>query len=209
LDQGQKMKARRNDSGGGLASASLEELVREVLIRVGEDPRREGLLRTPERVKRSFEFLTKGCQEDPQAILRGALFRVSYDEMVMVKDIEMFSLCEHHLLPFFGKVHVAYIPKGKVIGLSKIPRLVDCFARRLQVQERLTTQIAEAIRTAIRPLGVGVVIEARHLCMMMRGVEKQHSAAVTSAMLGAFRSSKRTRDEFLSLIHGRANGSLI
>ncbi|MGA3213013.1 MAG: GTP cyclohydrolase I FolE [Terriglobales bacterium] len=203
------MKARRNDSGGGLASASLEELVREVLIRVGEDPRREGLLRTPERVKRSFEFLTKGCQEDPQAILRGALFRVSYDEMVMVKDIEMFSLCEHHLLPFFGKVHVAYIPKGKVIGLSKIPRLVDCFARRLQVQERLTTQIAEAIRTAIRPLGVGVVIEARHLCMMMRGVEKQHSAAVTSAMLGAFRSSKRTRDEFLSLIHGRANGSLI
>ena len=136
-----------------LNSASFEDLVRELLIRVGENPGREGLLRTPERVRRSFEFLTKGCQGDPQAILKGALFSVSYDEMVIVKDIEMFSLCEHHLLPFFGKVHVAYIPKGKVIGLSKIPRLVDCFARRLQVQERMTTQIAEAIETAIRPSG--------------------------------------------------------
>jgi GTP cyclohydrolase IA len=196
----------KNESSA-LAESSFEDLVREMLIRIGENPGREGLLRTPGRVQRAFEFLTKGCQGDPQAIVRGALFSVTYDEMVIVKDIEMFSLCEHHLLPFFGKVHVAYIPKGKVIGLSKIPRLVDCFARRLQVQERMTTQIADAIESAIRPLGVGVVVEARHLCMMMRGVEKQHSAAVTSAMRGAFRSSKRTRDEFLSLIHGRTNGN--
>jgi GTP cyclohydrolase I len=189
-----------------LTSASFEELVREMIVRLGEDPQREGLARTPERVHRALEQLTKGYKEDAEAILRGALFNVSYDEMVIVKDIEMFSLCEHHLLPFFGKVHVAYIPNGRVIGLSKLPRLVEVFARRLQVQERLTTQIAETIQNAIEPQGVGVVIEARHLCMMMRGVEKQHSAAVTSSMLGCFRDCKETREEFLSLIHQRANG---
>jgi len=188
-------------------TASLPELTREMLLRLGEDPQREGLLRTPERMAQALEFLTKGYQEDPEEILRGALFTEEYDEMVIVKDVEMFSLCEHHLLPFFGKVHVAYIPNGKVIGLSKIPRLIDVFARRLQVQERLTLQIAECIQQAIAPEGVGVVIEARHLCMMMRGVEKQHSAAVTSSMLGAFRNEENTRQEFLSLIRARANGN--
>jgi GTP cyclohydrolase I len=153
-------------------------------------------------MERSLQYLTKGYQEDPAETLVSAMFDVAYDEMVIVKDIEMFSLCEHHLLPFFGKVHVAYIPNGKVIGLSKVPRLVEVFARRLQVQERLTTQIAQAIESAIKPQGVGVVIEARHLCMMMRGVEKQHSATLTSSMLGAFRN-KETREEFLALIHGR------
>jgi GTP cyclohydrolase I len=190
-----------------LTSASFAELMREVLVRLGEDPKREGLQATPERVQRSLEYLTKGYKDDPAAILRGALFSVNYDEMVIVKDIEMFSLCEHHMLPFFGKVHVAYIPKGKVIGLSKIPRLVECFSRRLQVQERLTTQIAEAIQNAIQPMGVGVVIEARHLCMMMRGVEKQHSQAVTSSMQGVFRNSQKTREEFLALIRGKGNGN--
>ena len=189
-----------------LTSASYEELVREMIVRLGEDPDREGLARTPERVKKAMQFLVKGYKEDPEALLRKALFTVSYDEMVIVKDIEMFSLCEHHLLPFFGKVHVAYIPNGKVIGLSKIPRLIEIFSRRLQIQERLTTQIAEAIQHAIEPQGVGVVIEARHLCMMMRGVEKQHSSAVTSAMLGSFRSEEETRTEFLSLIRQRTNG---
>ncbi len=188
-----------------LTSASYEELVREMIIRLGEDPEREGLLRTPERVEKEMYFLTKGYRDDPEALLRNALFTVSYDEMVIVKDIEMFSLCEHHLLPFFGKVHVAYIPNGKVIGLSKIPRLIDAFSRRLQIQERLTTQIAEAIQKAVEPQGVGVVIEARHLCMMMRGVEKQHSAAVTSSMLGCFRQEEETRTEFLSLIRQRTN----
>ncbi|HUK88418.1 MAG TPA: GTP cyclohydrolase I FolE [Terriglobales bacterium] len=191
-----------------LTSASLEELARELLVRLGEDPGRDGLLRTPERMARALQYLTKGYQEDPERILKDALFEVSYDEMVIVKDIEMFSLCEHHMLPFYGKVHVAYIPKGRVIGLSKVPRLIDIFARRLQVQERLTTQIAETIQRAIAPQGVGVVIEARHLCMMMRGVEKQHSAAVTSSMLGVFRDELDTRQEFLSLIRNRAtNGS--
>ena len=189
-----------------VTSASFEELVRELIVRLGEDPNREGLMRTPDRVRRAYEFLTKGYKEDPEAMLKKALFTVTYDEMVIVKDIEMFSLCEHHMLPFFGKVHVAYIPKGKVIGLSKLPRLIEIFARRLQIQERLTTQIAETIQNAIQPQGVGVVIEARHLCMMMRGVEKQHSAAVTSAMLGIFRDSEETRTEFLSLIPNRANG---
>ena len=185
-----------------LGSTSLQELTREMLLRLGEDPERDGLLRTPERMEKSLLYLTKGYQENPEETLLGAMFEVAYDEMVIVKDIEMFSLCEHHLLPFFGKVHVAYIPQGKVIGLSKVPRLVDVFARRLQVQERLTTQIAEAIRSAINPQGVGVVVEARHLCMMMRGVEKQHSSTITSSMLGAFRE-KETRDEFLRLIKGR------
>jgi GTP cyclohydrolase I len=189
-----------------LTSSTYEELMREILIRLGEDPDREGLARTPERVHKAFEFLTKGYREDPEALLREALFTVSYDEMVIVKDIEMFSLCEHHMLPFFGKVHVAYIPNGKVIGLSKIPRLVELFSRRLQIQERLTTQIAETIQKTIEPQGVGVVIEARHLCMMMRGVEKQHSEAVTSSMLGSFRAEEETRAEFLALIRQRPNG---
>jgi GTP cyclohydrolase IA len=189
-----------------LTSASFEDLVREMIVRLGEDPTREGLVDTPERVHRAYEYFLKGYREDPQAMLKDALFSVNYDEMVIIKDVEMFSLCEHHMLPFFGKVHVAYIPNGKVIGLSKIPRLVEIFARRLQIQERLTTQIAETIQNAIQPQGVGVVIEARHLCMMMRGVEKQHSAAVTSSMLGCFRDSQETRTEFLSLIRQRPNG---
>ncbi|MDT8070879.1 MAG: GTP cyclohydrolase I FolE [Terriglobia bacterium] len=188
-----------------ITSASYEELVREMLVRLGEDPDREGLRQTPERVRKAMQFLTRGYQEDPETILNSALFTVNYDEMVIVKDIEMFSLCEHHMLPFFGKVHIAYIPNGKVIGLSKLPRLVEVFSRRLQVQERLTTQIAETIQETIKPQGVGVVVEARHLCMMMRGVEKQHSAAVTSAMLGAFRDLD-TRSEFLSLIRNGKNG---
>ena len=189
-----------------LTSATFENLVREILVRLGEDPTREGLLRTPERVHHAFQFLTKGYQQDPDTMLKNALFTVSYDEMVIVKDVEVFSLCEHHMLPFFGKVHVAYIPNGKVIGLSKIPRLIEIFSRRLQIQERLTTQIAETIQKAIQPQGVGVVIEARHLCMMMRGVEKQHSSAVTSSMLGCFRDEQETRTEFLSLINHRNGG---
>ncbi|HXE06128.1 MAG TPA: GTP cyclohydrolase I FolE [Bryobacteraceae bacterium] len=183
----------------GLSGYTLAEMYREILLRLGEDPSREGLLNTPVRVQKSLEFLTKGYDEDPNRILLDALFHVDYDEMVIVKDIEMFSLCEHHMLPFFGKVHVAYIPNGKVIGLSKIPRLVEVFARRLQVQERMTRQIADAIQDAIAPQGVGVVIEARHLCMMMRGIEKQNSSTVTSAMVGCFRE-KETRTEFLSLV---------
>jgi len=189
-----------------LTSAGFEDLVREMIVRIGEDPDREGLIRTPERVKKAFDHLTRGYKIDPEELLRGALFTVTYDEMVIVKDIEMFSLCEHHMLPFFGKVHIAYIPNGKVIGLSKMPRLVEVFSRRLQIQERLTTQIAETIQKTIEPQGVGVVVEARHLCMMMRGVEKQHSSAVTSSMLGCFREEQETRTEFLSLIRQRTNG---
>src|SRR5664279_5098318 len=158
-----------------LTSASFEELAREMLVRLGEQPDREGLLKTPERFSQALQYFTKGYSEDPERILKAALFSTNYDEMVIVKDIEFFSLCEHHLLPFFGKVHVAYIPRRKVIGLSKLPRIVDMFARRLQLQERMTQQIAETIEEVISPLGVGVVCEARHLCMMMRGVEKQHS----------------------------------
>jgi GTP cyclohydrolase I len=197
---------KKPETDGDLSRVGLEELTHELLLRLGEDPERDGLVRTPERMAKALQFLTRGHQEDPHDILRNALFDVDYDEMVIVKDIEMFSLCEHHVLPFFGKVHVAYIPNGKVIGLSKIPRLVDVFARRLQVQERLTRQIAETIQEAIQPLGVGVVIEARHLCMMMRGVEKQHSSAITSAMLGAFRDERPTREEFLALIRNK-NGN--
>jgi len=195
-----------NPQAPTLTSASYEDLVREMIVRLGEDPTREGLSNTPERVRKAMQFLTKGYNEDPETVLKGALFTVNYDEMVIVKDIEMFSLCEHHMLPFFGKVHVAYIPNGRVIGLSKIPRLVELFSRRLQIQERLTTQIAETIQKVIEPQGVGVVIEARHLCMMMRGVEKQHSEAVTSSMLGSFRNEQETRHEFLSLIRQRPNG---
>jgi len=196
-----------DQSSSPASEATTQELLRELLLRLGEDPDRDGLVRTPERMQKSLEFLTRGYQQDADKVLQGALFDVTYDEMVIVKDIEMFSLCEHHLLPFFGKVHVAYIPNGKVLGLSKIPRLVDIFARRLQVQERLTVQIAETIQNAIQPQGVGVVIEARHLCVMMRGVEKQHSSAVTSHMLGSFRTLQNTRDEFLSLIRNGKNGS--
>jgi GTP cyclohydrolase I len=191
----------------GLSGFSTQEMYREILSRIGEDPARDGLVSTPARVEKSMAFLTKGYDEDPSSILLGALFDVDYDEMVIVKDIEMFSLCEHHMLPFFGRVHVAYIPNGKVIGLSKIPRLIEVFARRLQVQERLTRQIADAIQDAIQPQGVGVVIEARHLCMMMRGIEKQRSSTVTSAMVGCFRQ-KETRSEFLSLVRQPAAGSL-
>ena len=187
-----------------LKDVSTQDLYREILARFGEDPNRDGLLATPGRVEKAMAYLTKGYSEDPNQILRGALFEVDYDEMVIVKDVEMYSLCEHHMLPFFGRVHVAYIPKGKVIGLSKIARLVEVFARRLQVQERMTRQIADAIQEAISPLGVGVVIEARHLCMMMRGIEKQNSSTVTSAMVGCFQK-KETRTEFLSLV--RAPGT--
>ena len=189
------------------AALSTQELYRELLLRVGEDPTRDGLLDTPERMEKSMAFLTRGYTQDVPTVLHGALFDVEYDEMVIVKDIEFYSLCEHHLLPFYGKAHVAYLPKGKVIGLSKLPRLVDVFARRLQVQERLTTQIADAITEAIQPQGVAVILEAQHLCMMMRGVEKQHSATVTSAMRGVFKSQLQTRNEFLSLIR-RPNGNL-
>ncbi len=182
---------------------AMEEAVRTILRQIGEKPERDGLLRTPARVAKSLRFLTSGYQQDLDKVLNGALFTVAYDEMVIVKDIEIFSLCEHHLLPFFGRCHVAYIPNSKVIGLSKIPRLVDVFARRLQIQERLTTQIAEAIMERIRPQGVGVVIEARHLCMIMRGVEKQNSVAVTSHMTGLFRDCELTRAEFLRLIRER------
>ncbi len=191
----------------GLSGVSTQAMYREILTRLGEDPNRDGLVATPGRVEKSLAFLTKGYEQDPAEILHGALFDVNYDEMVIVKDIEMFSLCEHHMLPFFGKVHVAYIPKGKVIGLSKIPRLVEVFARRLQVQERMTRQIADAIQDAIAPQGVGVVIEARHLCMMMRGIEKQHSSTVTSAMVGCFQE-KETRTEFLSLVRQPGSAAL-
>jgi GTP cyclohydrolase I len=200
----ERMSQPQQDEITGLQNASFEELVREMLSRVGEDPSREGLINTPQRVVKSMQHLTRGYSQQPSDVLNGALFTVDYDEMVIVKDIEMFSLCEHHMLPFFGKVHIAYIPNGKVIGLSKLPRLVEVFARRLQVQERLTTQLADAIQETIQPQGVGVVIEARHLCMMMRGVEKQHSAAVTSAMLGVFRQQE-TRNEFLSLLREKTH----
>jgi GTP cyclohydrolase I len=182
----------------------IAELMRRVIEGLGEDPAREGLVRTPLRAEKALKFLTSGYAMDLDKIVNKALFHVEYDEMVIVKDIEFFSLCEHHMLPFYGKMHVAYLPDEKVIGLSKIPRIVDMFARRLQVQERLTQQVAETIRDVLHPKGVGVICEARHFCMMMRGVEKQHSGAVTSSMLGAFRERKETRDEFLALV--RNNG---
>ena len=187
----------------------MQELIRRLLAEMGEDPTREGLLDTPKRVEKAYRFLTSGYDADIDQVLNNALFTVDYSEMVIVKDIDFYSLCEHHLLPFFGKCHVAYIPKTRVIGLSKIPRLVDVFARRLQVQERLTNQIAGVIREKISPLGVAVVMEATHLCMSMRGVEKQNSFAVTSAMLGAFRDNARTRMEFLELIKLRSAGPAV
>lgn len=181
----------------------MQELYHQLLTGIGEDPAREGLLKTPERAARAMTFLTRGYHQNLDDIINGAMFSTENDEMVIVKDIELYSLCEHHLLPFFGKCHVAYIPKGRIIGLSKIPRIVDMFARRLQVQENLTKQIAETVMAAVQPLGVGVVIEAEHLCVKMRGVEKQNSLMVTSHMLGAFRKDPRTRSEFLTLIQHR------
>lgn len=177
-----------------------ERLIRELLSELGENPEREGLKKTPMRVSKMFEFLTKGYREDVKAVLNGAVFKEEYSEMVIVRDIDFFSLCEHHLIPFYGKVHVAYIPSGKIIGLSKIPRIVEVFARRLQVQERMTQQIAQTLYDHLNPQGVGVVVEARHLCMIMRGVEKQNSIATTSSMLGTFRDDVKTRSEFLTLI---------
>ena len=183
-----------------LHQATLEEMYAEILHRIGEDPARDGLLRTPERMDKAMRFLTQGYERTVADVVHEALFDVDYDEMVIVKDIEFYSLCEHHLLPFFGRAHIAYVPKGKVIGLSKIPRILDVFARRLQVQERLTQQVAEAIDAQIHPQGVAVVLEAQHLCMMMRGVEKQGSSTVTSSMLGVFKTGQQTRNEFLSLL---------
>jgi GTP cyclohydrolase IA len=199
-------KVRRIAAPSSRASSGrTPDIVRELLSSLGEDAGREGLLETPRRAAEALEFLTSGYHMRIEEILNGALYSVTYDEMVIVKDIELFSLCEHHLLPFFGKCHVAYVPDKKVVGLSKIPRLVDMFARRLQIQERLTTEIAETLQEQIHPQGVGVVVEARHLCMMMRGVEKQHSQTVTSAMLGVFREQEQTREEFLSLVLGRSH----
>ena len=177
--------------------------IERILEALGEDTKRAGLVRTPARVETALRFLTSGYKADLARIVNGAIYEVKYDEMVIVKDIEFFSLCEHHMLPFYGKMHVAYLAKNKVIGLSKLPRIIDVFARRLQIQERLTQEVAQCIQNLLDPLGVGVIAEAQHFCMMMRGVEKQHSGTVTSAMLGAFRSNKETRDEFLSLIRGK------
>jgi GTP cyclohydrolase I len=182
---------------------NIQELTKQLLENLGEDPTREGLIKTPQRVEKAMQFLTSGYQQDVQSILNNAIFEENYDEMVVIKDIEMYSLCEHHLLPFYGKCHVAYLPNGKIIGLSKIPRIVDLFMRRLQVQERLTTQIAECLMTALNPRGVAVMIEAKHLCMSMRGVEKQNSNCTTSSLLGAFRSDKATRMEFMNIVSGR------
>ena len=181
----------------------LEELVRQQLELLGEDPDRDGLLKTPERVAKSLKWLTRGYERDAKQVIGDALFDECHSNMVMVRDIELYSLCEHHMLPFFGRAHVAYIPDGRIVGLSKLPRIVDVFARRLQVQERLTEEVAEAIDEVLAPLGVGVVIEAYHLCMMMRGVEKQNSRTITSALRGVFRDDARTREEFLALAHAR------
>lgn len=183
----------------------MEKLIRELLVKIGEDPKREGLQKTPARVAKAYEFLTSGYGRDLKQVVNDAVFEAEVDEIVLVKNIELYSLCEHHLVPFYGKAHVAYLPGDKIIGLSKIPRIVDMFARRLQVQERLTRQIANALMEVLSPRGVGVVVEARHLCMMMRGVEKQNSTATTSCMLGRFRSDEKTRTEFLTLaFNGRA-----
>ena len=201
------MKAHELENAEELAVAnaadSIEVAVRKMIEEIGDDPDREGVQKTPARVAKSLRFLTRGYHQDIDKVLNGALYSVAYDEMVIVKDIEVFSMCEHHMLPFFGRCHVAYVPNGKVIGLSKIPRIVDVFARRLQVQERLTVQIAETLMEKIKPQGVGVIVEARHLCMIMRGVEKQNSTAVTSHMLGVFRECEGTRSEFLRLLKER------
>jgi len=179
----------------------IAPLISGVLEAIGENPKRDGLLRTPERVEKALRYLTSGYTQDIEKVVNGAVYGVKYDEMVIVKDIEFFSLCEHHMLPFYGKIHIAYIARNKVIGLSKLPRIVDIFARRLQIQERLTQEVAQCIQDMLDPMGVGVIAEAQHFCMMMRGVEKQHSGTVTSTMLGVFRKNKETRNEFLSLVH--------
>jgi GTP cyclohydrolase IA len=193
------IEMKRKSPQGAIASR-----MRDVLAELGEDPQREGLVNTPERVEKALRYLTSGYTANLDQIVNGALFDVKYDEVVIVRDIEFFSMCEHHMLPFFGKIHVAYLPDKKVIGLSKLPRIVDVFARRLQIQERLTQEVAETLQNLIQPKGVAVICEAQHFCMMMRGVEKQHSGAITSAMLGAFRENKETRNELLSLISGRS-----
>ena len=190
-------------TGNSRSIPEMEELVRGVLENIGEDPKREGLVKTPQRVAESLKFLMKGYGQDPHKLLNGAVFKEKYSEMVIVKDVNFFSMCEHHMLPFYGKIHVAYIPNGRIVGLSKIPRLIEMFSRRLQVQERLTQEIAQTLFDALRPSGVGVVCEGRHLCMMMRGVEKQNSLATTSAMLGIFRDDIKTRSEFLTLISNK------
>lgn len=195
-----------NGHGRPVDTDVLQSLVTEMLLALGENPGRNGLQKTPERVAKALAFMTQGYQRNIEELLNGALFPIKYDEMVIVKDIDFFSMCEHHLLPFFGKVHVGYLPNKKVVGLSKIPRIVDTFARRLQVQERLTVQIAETLKTKLNAHGVGVVVEARHLCMMMRGVEKQNTVAVSSSMLGAFRTQQQTRLEFLKLIRRSSVG---
>src|SRR5579863_6310906 len=187
----------------GKADEPIAPAIKQILSALGEDPKREGLVRTPERVDKALRYLTSGYTSDLDKIVNGAIYEVKYDEMVIVKDIEFFSLCEHHMLPFYGKVHVAYLARNKVIGLSKLPRIIDVFARRLQIQERMTQQIAQCIQDLLDPVGVGVIAEEQHFCMMMRGVEKQHSGTVTSAMLGSFRTNKETRDEFLALIRGK------
>ncbi|RPI18892.1 MAG: GTP cyclohydrolase I FolE [Ignavibacteriae bacterium] len=187
----------------GASTSKMEHIVKDLLIEMGEDPTREGLLRTPLRVAKAYKFLTKGYEQDVNTVLNGAIFNECYNEIVLVKDIDFFSLCEHHLLPFYGKCHIAYIPNNKIVGLSKIPRIVEIFSRRLQVQERMTKQIGDVLYKALQPKGVAVVIEARHLCMMMRGVEKQNSIATTSNMLGVFKSDAKTRAEFLKLINAK------
>jgi GTP cyclohydrolase I len=192
------------ETAGNGHPTELRDLVERMLVLLGEDPERNGLLRTPERVEKALKFMTRGYETDIHQLLNGALFPIEYDEMVIVKDIDFFSLCEHHLLPFFGRCHVGYLPNQRVVGLSKIPRIVDTFSRRLQVQERLTVQIAETLQSKLNAHGVGVVMEARHLCLMMRGVEKQNTVAVTSEMLGVFRTQQQTRDEFLKLIRRNA-----
>jgi len=198
---------RSKPSGKGDDGLGLEPLVREILVRLGEEPGRPGLIETPRRVSTGLAFLTQGYRQRIEDIVRNAVFEQKYDEMVIVKDIDFYSLCEHHLLPFFGHAHVAYLPDGRLIGLSKIPRIVDMYSRRLQLQERLTVQIAECIERTLRPKGVGVVIDAQHMCLSMRGVEKQHARTVTSAMLGSFRTDTRTRAEFLALIGTSSGGS--
>ena len=191
----------------GTDTDAIQALIEQLLVHLGENPTRDGLVKTPERVAKAFRFFTQGYQEDPEAILNGALFPIEYDEMVVIRDIDFFSLCEHHLLPFYGKCHVAYLPNGRIVGLSKIPRLVEVYSRRLQVQERLTMQIAEALQQKLNPQGVAVVMEARHLCMMMRGVETPNAVAVTSSMQGVFQSQQKTREEFLQLIRRSGPGS--
>lgn len=196
-----------NETMSSTVGIDMKDLITKLLVDLGEDPSREGLQNTPQRVEKSLKFLTSGYQTNIDELVNGALYQEDYDEMVIIKDIDLYSLCEHHMLPFLGKCHVAYLPKGKIIGLSKVPRIVDAFGRRLQVQERLTNQIAECLQTILQPQGVGVVIEAMHLCMAMRGVEKQSSYTTTSSMLGSFKSDARTRSEFLSLIRSQGNRS--